>query len=235
MQPKGDDMTTVSVKREKIQTGETPNAGFWTRYGRWLPSVLWVAAAVLLVISMSYAYWGMVLEAPQYPGGLEMRVFVDRMTGDDDPTRDEVAEIDGLNHYIGMKSLTEAAKLERSIAQPAVYLMAALLIVAAILLASPARRRWTWLLTLPALGFPVVFLGDLAFWMTYYGQNLDPYAPLSSAIQPFTPPILGRGVIGQFSTVATIQQGWLIAAAASVLVLVGLLFVWLGSRSSKVR
>lgn len=223
-------MSTVTVKQGEFHRSDKAEARFWERFGRWLPSLLWVAAAVLLVVSMSYPYWGMILEAPQYPGGLQMRVFVNRMTGDDDPTRDEVAEIDNLNHYIGMKSLTEAAKVERSIAQPAVYLMALLLLVAAVW-----RRRWTWLLVVPALGFPLVFLGDLAFWMTYYGQNLDPYAPLSSAIHPFTPPILGRGVIGQFSTVASIEQGWYFLAAASLLIAVGLVFVWLGSRSAKAR
>jgi hypothetical protein len=221
------------MKRAELHSDEKPKADFWHRYGRWLPSLSWVLAAVVLMISLSFPYWGMVLEAPQYPGGLQMRVFVNRLTGDDDPKRDEVAEIDGLNHYIGMKSLTEAAKIERSIALPAVYLMVALLLVAAVMLASQARRRWTWLLTIPALGFPIVFLGDLAFWMTYFGQNLDPYAPLSSSIQPFTPPILGRGVIGQFSTVASIHQGWLFAGAASILIVVGLVFAWLNHRSAK--
>ena len=59
--------------------------------------------------------------------------------------------------------------------------------------------------------------------MNDYGQNLDPYAPLSSAIQPFTPPILGEGIIGQFKTVAYVDTGWVMAVAAAVLVLAALL------------
>lgn len=185
---------------------------------KWLPAVFFLAAAVLLIVSMSSPYWGLVLEAPQYPGGLQMRVFVNYMTGDADPKLDEVSEIDGLNHYIGMQSLYEAARVERSIAVPAVMVMIALLMVAAFW-----RRRWTWLLTLPALSFPFVFLADLAFWMNYYGQNLDPYAPLSSAIHPFTPPILGEGVIGQFKTIAYVDTGWYIIFAGSVLIVAALL------------
>ena len=183
-----------------------------------IPSVLYIVAAILLLVAISFPYWGMVLQAPQYPGGLEMRVFVNRMTGDEDPRLDEVKEIDGLNHYIGMKSLYEAAKFERSIAIPAIVTMAILLGVAALW-----RRRFTWLLTIPAVGFPFVFLADLAFWMNNYGQNLDPYAPLSSAIGPFTPPILGTGVIGQFSTVASVEAGWYMAVGAVMLIVVGLL------------
>jgi hypothetical protein len=172
----------------------------------------------------------MVLEAPQYPGGLAMRVFVNYMTGDEDPRRDEVREIDGLNHYIGMKSLFEAATFERSIALPAVFVMAGLLVVAAVL-----RRKWVWLLTLPAALFPFAYLGDLALWLTYYGHNLDPYAPLSSAIEAFTPPILGEGVIGQFRTVASVHTGWFLAVSASICILVGIVFHLIDQRRTHLQ
>jgi hypothetical protein len=184
---------------------------------KWLPSVFFLTAAVLLIVSMTLPYWGLVLQAPQYPGGLRIRVFVNNMTGDADPKLDEVHEIDELNHYIGMKSLYEAAKTERSIAIPAVIIMVALLGIAAFW-----RRRWTWALAIPALFFPIIFLADLAFWMNYYGQNLDPYAPLSSAIHPFTPPILGEGIIGQFKTMAYVDTGWYILVAGSVLIIIAI-------------
>ncbi|MCC6614126.1 MAG: cytochrome C [Anaerolineae bacterium] len=195
----------------------------------WIPSALLLIAAALLVVSIAFPYWGLVLEAPQYPGGLQMRVFVNYMTGDEDPALDEVREIDGLNHYIGMKSLYEAAAFERSIALPGVIGMIVALGIVAFL-----RRRWVWVLALPAIVFPFVFLGDLAYWMNNYGQNLDPYAPLSSAIQPFTPPILGEGVIGQFRTVAYVDAGWYLATGAAVLVAAALL-IWLGSRIAASR
>ncbi|MBK8024945.1 MAG: cytochrome C [Chloroflexi bacterium] len=183
-----------------------------------MPAGLLLIAAVLLVVSIASPYWGLVLQAPQYPGGLQMRVFVNYMTGDEDPRLDEVREIDGLNHYIGMKSLYEAAAFERSIALPGVIVMIATLGVVAFL-----NRRWVWLLALPTIAFPFVFLCDLAYWLNNYGQNLDPYAPLSSAIRPFTPPILGEGVIGQFKTIAYVDTGWYLAAGAAGLVVIALL------------
>lgn len=186
---------------------------------KWLPSILFLAAAALLLVSIAFPYWGLVLEAPQYPGGLEMRVFVNYMTGDEDPRLDEVREIDGLNHYIGMQSLYNAAKIERAIAIPAVILMTVFLAVAAFW-----RKRWVWLLTLPVIAFPFIYLADLWAWMSYYGNNLDPYAPLSSAIAPFTPPILGEGIIGQFRTIASVQTGWILAFTAAVLVVAALIF-----------
>lgn len=211
-------MTTNVISPTKSNADNHTSRTASRRWLKWLPSAFFLVAAVLLIVSISMPYWGLVLEAPQYPGGLQMRVFVNYMTGDDDPKLDEVREIDGLNHYIGMKSLYEAAEFERSIAIPAVIIMVIFLGIAAFW-----RRRWAWLLAIPALTFPFVFLADLAFWMTNYGQNLDPYAPLSSAIQPFTPPILGEGVIGQFRTVAYVDTGWYIIFAGSILITVALL------------
>ncbi|NPV65896.1 MAG: cytochrome C [Anaerolineae bacterium] len=182
-----------------------------------LPSLTYVLAAGLLLASIALPYWNMTLLAPQYPGGLYVRVFVNRMTGDDDPVLDEVREIDNLNHYIGMRPLAEAAQFERSIAVPALLLLAGLLVVAAFW-----RRRWGWLLVVPPLLFPIVFLADMAYWLNNFGQNLDPYAPFSSAIQPFTPPILGEGLVGQFRTIAALDTGWFLATAGSLLILAGL-------------
>jgi hypothetical protein len=205
-------MITNITSPTETHTSRFAAAALW-RWRQWLPSVFFLAAAILLIASTALPYWGLVLEAPQYPGGLQMRVFVNNMTGDDDPRLDEVREIDGLNHYIGMHSLYDAAAFERSIAVPAVILMVIFLGAAAFL-----RRRWTWLLAVPALIFPYVFLADLGLWMRYYGQNLDPYAPLSSSIQPFVPPVIGEGVIGQFKTVAYVDTGWYLIAAGSILI-----------------
>lgn len=219
-------MTIKTLPTTESQASDRTN---WSVSRRWLtllPSLLLLGAAILLVISIAVPYWGLVLEAPQYPGGLQMRVFVNHMTGDDDPKLDEVREIDGLNHYIGMKSLYEAAQFERSVAIPAIILMVLFLGIAALW-----QRRWTWLLTVPALTFPFIFLADLALWMHYYGQNLDPYAPLSSSIQPFTPPILGEGVIGQFKTVAYVDTGWYLITIGSGLILIALL-IKLASRTA---
>jgi len=202
---------TANVMNQPTTTAALP------RWQLWLPSVLWVIAAILILASITVPYWNMTLSAPQYPGGLQMRVFINEMTGDADPALDEVREIDELNHYIGMASLYNAAQIERAIALPALFIMSIMLVVAALW-----RQRWAWLLTVPALSLPLVFLADLGLWLRYYGQNLDPYAPLSSAIQPFVPPVLGQGIIGQFSTMASVDTGWFMALGASVLILVAI-------------
>jgi len=177
-----------------------------------LPTLLLVLAAILLIISLFLPYWNMELEAPQYPKGLFVHAYVNRLEGD-------VQEIDGLNHYIGMRPLEEAAQLERSLSFILIG-VTALLVVAAVFI----HTKWAALLALPAVLYPAIFLIDLYLWMRNFGQNLDPTAALSSFIEPFTPPILGEGLIGQFKTIASVDIGWYLAAAAAVLVLVGLYF-----------
>jgi hypothetical protein len=175
-----------------------------------LPTLFLVGAAVLIIVSIFLPYWSLVLHAPQYPQGLVVHAYLDRLEGD-------VQEIDGLNHYIGMRPLGEAAQLEKSISIFAIIALA-LLVLATIFIHSP----WSALLALPAILLPAVFLIDLYFWLNNFGQNLDPNAALSSSIEPFTPTILGEGLIGQFKTVAFADFGLLLACIASVLILIGL-------------
>jgi len=177
-----------------------------------IPTILFVVAALLLLVSIFLPYWKMTLLAPQYPGGLHVTAYVNELAGD-------VNEIDGLNHYIGMRPLNEAAKFERSVSVFAIGALA-LLILAAIFV----HTKWVVLLVLPAILMPVIFLADLQFWLRDFGLNLDETAALSSAIDPFIPQVLGSGKIAQFETVAWPGIGLWLAVAASILCIVGLYF-----------
>lgn len=181
-----------------------------TRY--MIPTLLFIAAAILLVSSIFLPYWRLTLHAPQYPKGLTVQAYVNRIEGD-------VSEIDGLNHYIGMRPLDEAASFEKSISIIGI-IGVALLILAAVFV----HTRWAALLALPALLLPAIFLIDLQYWLANFGTNLDPTAALSSSVDPFIPPVLGEGVIAQFSTWAVPDTGLWVATAASVLIAIGLWF-----------
>lgn len=201
----------ASDKLQQIIGPRAPAEELAARRMRYLwPTLCMAGAAVLIIISIFLPYWSLVLHAPQYPKGLVVNAYINHLEGD-------VREIDGLNHYIGMRPLNEAAQFERSISIFAISALA-LLVLAAVFIHSP----WAALLSLPAVLLPPVFLADLYFWLNHFGQNLDPQAALSNAIDPFTPTILGEGVIGQFKTVAYADFGLLLASAASILILVGL-------------
>jgi len=177
-----------------------------------VPTILFAAAAFLLIVSVFLPYWEMELIAPQYPKGLHITAYVNRLTGD-------VFEIDGLNHYIGMRPLEEAAQFEKSVSIIGIVSVS-LLILAAIFV----HTKWVVLLVLPAIFMPVMFLADLQWWLAKFGTELDPAAPLSSAIEPFIPSVLGRGVIAQFESIASPGAGLYLAFISSILIIVGLYF-----------
>ena len=167
--------------------------------------VLFVLGAAAVVTSIFFPYWELRLNAPQYPSGLFLTVYIDHIRGD-------ISEIDGLNHYIGMKPLGGAAAIERTLAPVALAAIVLMVIALAFV-----HRKWFAPLAVPVILLPLVFLADMYLWLRYYGQSLDPTAALSGAIKPFTPRILGHGTIAQFSTDAALKPGYWLAAAGSVM------------------
>lgn len=175
-----------------------------------LPTAIFMLAALVLMASMMLPYWEMKLTAPQYPKGLYTRVYVNHLEGD-------VAEIDALNHYLGMPKLDEGGQLERSVS------VLALSVIGLLMLGTTfVHNRWASLFVIPALLWPLVFLGDLALILYQYGHSIDPKSALGGAIKPFTPPIFGPGNIGQFGTVAEAGPGLILAVVSSGLLLLGL-------------
>ncbi len=177
-----------------------------------IPTFFFMIARVLLPASVFLPYWHMELEAPQYPNGLFLTAYVNHLTGD-------VREIDGLNHYIGMRSLGDAAAFERAAGVWMVIAMFLLVEGAAFV-----HSKWAVLLAAPAILFPVVFVADMYFWMRTFGLNLNPEAPLSSSIKPFVPTVIGQGGIGQFKTYAEMGTGFWLAVGCSVLTVAGFVF-----------
>ncbi len=171
----------------------------------WLVSALLVVAGILLLVSLLFPYWRVDLQAGIYPKGLTLELRPYRLDGD-------IKEIDELNHYIGMRELESAGKLERTIAVPAIIIAGLCLLIAGVV-----PRRWSIWLTLPGLVFPIIFLGELYWWLADSGLNLDPKAPLNQSIKPFIPPIFGEGRIAQFNAHAFFKIGFYFALLAAVL------------------
>jgi len=176
------------------------------------PSALLMLATLLLMVSMFLPYWSMTMLAPQYPKGLKVEVYVNHLEGD-------MREIDELNHYLGMPTLDEGGRLERSISIISIVALGLLLMAGVFV-----HNQWAGLLALPVIGYPLVFLADLWFILYRYGHSIDPTSALGGAIDPFTPPLWGKGQVGQFGTVANFELGFYLAIASVFIVLLGLWF-----------
>ncbi|MCC6703698.1 MAG: cytochrome C [Thermomicrobiales bacterium] len=198
--------TAAGTEREAKSKSEKRARGISIPWFR----LLLALSGVMLAVSTAFSYWALTLHAPQYPGGLRITVFTHKVTGD-------VREVDGLNHYIGMMPLADAASLERTVATYAIIAFVIMALAAAVL-----KRRWAPWLAAPIVLFPIVFAADLYFWLYRAGHNLDPTAALSSSIKPFTPAIIGEGIVGQFSTTAMFGAGWFVALAGAIVALIGM-------------
>ncbi len=190
----------------KVTTTATKST-HWHRGLRWLVVLLAATAIGLYILSFFQPWWSFTLYAPQYPHGLHLSISLTGMGGD-------VHEIDMLNHYIGMGHLADAAKHERELAGYGVGLVSIILLGTTLLAGKKVGRA----LFIPALLFPLGFLGDSFYWLYTFGHRLDPHAPIH--LNSFTPQLFGNGEIGQFMTFATPSIGFWMACAGLVLMVV---------------
>lgn len=175
-------------------------------WARWVVVALAAAGVVLFALSFFQDWWKFTLYAPQYPHGLRLTISLTGVGGD-------AHEVDLLNHYIGMKHLSEAAPMERRMASYGVGAIGLLTVALALL----SGRKLNKLVAIPAIAFPLVFVADSFYWLYKFGHELDPHAPLK--IRPFTPEMFGNGQIGQFETFASPALGFWLAVVGAVLVL----------------
>src|SRR5829696_558281 len=60
--------------------------------------ILLAITALALVTSYFVPLWQILMWAPQYPEGLEMKIWINTLSG-------QVKTISALNHYIGMRTI----------------------------------------------------------------------------------------------------------------------------------
>ena len=60
-------------------------------------------ASMLMLLLFAFPIWNITLEAPQYPEGIKMYIWINKITGNDEFT---LQNVNILNHYIGMKPIT---------------------------------------------------------------------------------------------------------------------------------
>ncbi len=169
---------------------------------------LWIAAA-LLVGSIFLPWWGMTFFAPQYPEGLKVIVYPTKMDG-------RVDIINGLNHYIGMMEISEKSFSELRFLPYVIGGFAVLTLIVAI---TRKRSLLYGLVGMFAIG-GILGLYDIHRWLTNFGTNLDPKAPIK--IAPFVPPMIGTNKIANFTTHSYFTYGSFFIGLAFLLMLLPL-------------
>jgi copper chaperone NosL len=186
---------------------------------------------VVLVIPLTLAFaqplWRISLHAPQYPDGLWMEIYTHKVEGGNHGQH--IAEINTLNHYIGMH------KIDRGELSDLDWIPFALGLLLVLALRCAAIGNIRSLIDLAVLtGYVSVFaFGRFVYKLYVFGHNLDPSAPLK--VKPFTPAIFGTKQIANFSTTSSPQLGSLLVGVFATGVLVLLTWHLIAGRSHMLR
>lgn len=176
------------------------------------PQVLMLGAALLLAGVFLFPLWQITLEAPQFPGGLRLNIWINKFSGDEGGG-DIIANINILNHYIGMKYIEPDAIPELKYFPYVVYFMMGLGLLFAFF-----NRAWGflfWSVLLSVLGLLGVY--DFYLWMYDYGHNLDPNAPIKVPGMTYMPPLLGEKDLLNFYVKSYPQLATIILGVSVVL------------------
>lgn len=150
--------------------------------------------------------WQIVLEAPQYPEGLGMKIWLNNITGNID-------QINGLNHYIGMKHIIVEDFVEFKVL-PYVF---AFIIAFGLFTALNGRLTWLKIWFILLIVFAIVGLTDFYLWEYDYGHNLDPMAAIKVPGMNYQPPLIGYKQLLNFLAGSLPDIGGLIVVMAALM------------------
>lgn len=166
------------------------------------PSFITIIGSLLVLGLFAFPIWNIVLEAPQYPDGIGMKIYINGLQGRE---KHDLQNIDGLNHYIGMRTLPKPHEMWEFSVFPKVIGSMALLGVLLGVLGWFGKINGYWFLGWFVLMSTLGILGMVDFnaWMTDYGTNLDPKAimkMMDAEGNPLTykPPLFGSRDILNF-------------------------------------
>ncbi|MCC8360362.1 hypothetical protein [Salinimicrobium sediminilitoris] len=195
--------------------------------------IIMIVGSALLLGLFFYPLWNIKLEAPQYPDPLGMDIYIAGIEGEEEF---DIQNIDGINHYIGMKKIPKPEEMwEFNIFPLVIGGMAGLGILLGILgFFGKISPNWFlgWLVLMTILG--ILGMYDFNNWLIEYGTDLDPKAiikltdsegnPLS-----YKPPLLGSEKILNFTAHSYPQTGAYLMFTGMFLTLVA--WIW-GKRTT---
>src|SRR5678815_2350896 len=155
--------------------------------------ILILVAVLILIPTFFFPLWNMSFYSNQYTDGLVLNIYSYQLEGGKTPNRDDLREINSLNHYIGMRPLLESDFSEFTWV-PLVIGLLMILALRAMVIGKMSNLVDVFVL--------FVYFSLFSMWSFYhrlylYGHNLDPTASIK--VQPFTPPFFGTKQIANFS------------------------------------
>ncbi len=192
-----------------------------------------IIGSLLLLGLFEFPLWNIMLGAPQYPDPMGMNIYINGIKG---VSEFDIQNIDGLNHYIGMKTIPKPDEMWEFSVFPKVIIGMVILGVAIGLLGffkKVSHKLFLgWFLLMAILG--VLGMYDFNNWLIDYGSNLDPHAIIKvtnpdGSPMSYKPPLLGFQKLLNFDVMSLPHTGGYLMFAGMFLTLVAF---WLGRKAS---
>ncbi len=177
-------------------------------------SRIFIAIGSLTMIIMFFVpAWSIYLIAPQYPEGLSMQIWLNKLTG-------QVDIINGLNHYIGMKHIEVEMFPEFSFL---VYILG-FFILFGLVVAFTGRRRLLFIYLVLSVIAGIAALVDFYMWGYNYGHDLDPAAAIKVPGLSYQPPLIGHKKLLNFDSYSYPDiGGWIVVGVTALFFIVWVL------------
>ncbi|MFZ4059278.1 MAG: hypothetical protein ACOYKE_14140, partial [Ferruginibacter sp.] len=180
-----------------------------------LSKILLIVSGTALIAVLFLPIWRIELDAPQYPEGLKLQIYANDIKGD-------VDIINGLNHYIGMRTLHRQDFFEFTILPYCIIFFSLFFIFTAII----NHRKWLNILLITFLLFGIIAMVDFWRWEYNYGHNLNPNAAIVVPGMAYQPPLIGFKQLLNFGAYSIPDFGGWIFVGAGILLLFTVIVEW---------
>nr|WP_295924961.1 nitrous oxide reductase accessory protein NosL [uncultured Dyadobacter sp.] len=184
--------------------------------------ILLIVSGIALLLVNYLPIWRIELNAPQYPEGLELLIYSDRLAGN-------VDIINGLNHYIGMKTLHTDDFIEFSILPSLVIFFALIFVGAAVW----GKRAGGYVAIALFALFGIAAMIDFWKWEYDYGHNLSPDAAIIVPGMSYQPPLIGFKQLLNFGAFSMPAAGGWVFILTGLLAACCMLREWLAGRKTQ--
>lgn len=184
--------------------------------------ILTAVAALSMIAAIYLPIWKIDLTAPQYPEGLYMTIHADKVGGD-------IEIINGLNHYIGMKTIHADEFVEFTVLPYIIWLLVVLGLITAVV----NKRKLFYSYFAFFILFALVAMVDFYRWEYNYGHDLDPTAPIQVPGQGYQPPLIGYKQLLNFSAYSIPDKGGWAFIGSGVLLSIGAVIEYMRQRKEK--
>jgi copper chaperone NosL len=189
-----------------------------------LHRILFVISGIALFTILFFPMWQIQLAAPQYPEGLVLLIFPNNLGGN-------VDIINGLNHYIGMKTLHASDFIEFTVLPYIIGFFSLLFITAGLV----GKRKYINLTFILFVCFGVVAMVDFWKWEYNYGHTLNPDAAIIVPGMSYQPPLIGFKQLLNFGAYSIPDIGGWIFVGVGIIGLFVVCREWYTERTKKTK